>query len=135
MMINTAPTSWYSKLQHCVATSTAESEYNGLHECSKHCLWYKNLFEELGIRMDNITINTDNQAAIHIFENETVTPKFKHIALRYHSIRELIKNESINLKYIRSENSLSDGFTKYLNSTLMKKFRENILYNFDNLQL
>jgi len=85
--------------------------------------------------MDNITINTDNQAAIHIFENETVTPKFKHIALRYHSIRELIKNESINLKYIRSENSLSDGFTKYLNSTLMKKFRENILYNFDNLQL
>ena len=48
MLINSAPTSWYSKLQHCVSVSTAESEYYGIHECARHCLWYRNIFKELG---------------------------------------------------------------------------------------
>ena len=32
-------------------------------------------------------------------------------------------------------NNLSDGFTKYLNTTLMNKFRENILTSFKDLKL
>ena len=133
--MNSAPTSWYSKLQHCVSVSTAESEYYGIHECARHCLWYRNVFKELGLKQDTITINTDNKAAIYNCENETINPKSKHIDLRYHSIRELIKKNYINLKYIKSENNLSDGFTKYLNSTLMTRFRNNILYNLNDLKL
>jgi len=135
MLMNSAPTSWYSKLQHCVSVSTAESEYYGIHECARHCLWYRNVFKELGLKQDTITINTDNKAAIYNCENETINPKSKHIDLRYHSIRELIKKNYINLKYIKSENNLSDGFTKYLNSTLMTRFRNNILYNLNDLKL
>jgi len=88
MLINSAPTSWYSKLQHCVFVSTAESEYYGIHECARHCLWYRNIFKELGLNNNSITINTDNKAAIYSCENETINPKSKHIDLRYHSIRE-----------------------------------------------
>eukprot|EP00833_Pecoramyces_ruminatium_P000880 jgi/Orpsp1_1/1174912/evm.model.c7180000051932.1 len=108
MLINSAPTSWFSKLQHSVSVSTAESEYYGIHECARHCLWYKNIFSELGINIKPITINTDNKAAIYNCENETINPKSKHIDLRYHSIRELIKRNYINLKYVESENNLSD---------------------------
>ena len=135
MLINSAPTSWYSKLQHCVSVSTAESEYYGIHECARHCLWYRNIFKELGLNNNSITINTDNKAAIYNCENETINPKSKHIDLRYHSIRELIKEKYINLKYVKSEHNLSDGFTKYLNTTLMNKFRENILTSFKDLKL
>ncbi len=135
MLINSAPTSWYSKLQHCVSVSTAESEYYGIHECARHCLWYKNIFNELNINIKPIIINTDNKAAIYNCENETINPKSKHIDLKYHSIRELIKRNYIKLKYIESENNLADGFTKYLNNTLMSKFRENILSSFNDLKL
>ena len=138
MMINSAPTSWYSKLQQCVSVSTAESEYYSIHECSRHCLWYRNMFKELGIKINDnstITINTDNKAAICNSENETINPKSKHIDLRYHSIRESIKNNYIKLKYVKSEYNLSDGFTKYLNTTLMNKFRENILTSFKDIKL
>ena len=45
MMIGDASNSWYSQLQHCVATSTAESEYYSVSECAKHSLWYMNLFK------------------------------------------------------------------------------------------
>ena len=33
--IGNTPTSWCSKLQHCISTSTAEAEYYSLCECSK----------------------------------------------------------------------------------------------------
>jgi len=130
MMMNTAPTSWYSKLQHSVSTSTAESEYYGIHECARHCMWYKNILNELGFENKCITINTDNQAAKYICENETINSKSKHIELRYHNTRDLVREKKINIEYIKSENNLSDGFTKYLNTSLMNKFRNNILYKF-----
>lgn len=43
--IGGSPTSWYSKLQHCVSTSTAEAEYYSLSECAKHSVWYMNFFK------------------------------------------------------------------------------------------
>ena len=32
MMMGKTPTSWFSKLQHCVSNSTAEAEYYSLGE-------------------------------------------------------------------------------------------------------
>ena len=36
-------------------------------------------------------------------------------------------------KYIKSENNLADGFTKYLNGTLKDKFRNTLLTKIDDL--
>ena len=108
-----------------------ESEYYEIHECSKHYLWYKNIFEELGYNKGAITINSDNKAAIFNCKNETINPKSKHIDLRFHRIRELVKGNQIKLNYIKSRDNLSDGFTKYLNSTLMNNFRNNILFKLE----
>jgi len=36
MQMGNTPTSWYSELQHCVTTSTAEAEYYSSIECAKH---------------------------------------------------------------------------------------------------
>ena len=83
-------TSWYSKLQHRIFVSTAESEYYGIHEYARHCLWYRNIFKELGLNNNSITINIDNKATIYNCENETINLKSKYIDLRYHSIRKLI---------------------------------------------
>jgi len=44
--IGNVPTSWCSKLQHCVAISTAESEYYSISECGKQCVWYLNILNE-----------------------------------------------------------------------------------------
>ena len=40
IMIGDSPTSWCSKLQHSVSTSTAEAEYYSLSECGKQYMWY-----------------------------------------------------------------------------------------------
>ena len=56
ILIGNTPTSCVSKLQHCVSTSTAESEYYSLSVCFKHCIWYLNLFKELNYDIKYITI-------------------------------------------------------------------------------
>jgi hypothetical protein len=127
MMMGDAPTSWYSKLQHCVATSTAESEYYSVSECAKHSLWYMNLLNELNINLNYVIINVDNKATIYNCQNHSINAKSKHIDIKYHHIRDLVKKDKIRLKYIKSENNLADGFTKYLNNSLMDKFRNTLL--------
>lgn len=47
--------------------------------------------------------------------------------IRVHYIRKLISNNEIVLKYVKFQYNLADGFTKYLNSTAMDKFRNFIL--------
>jgi len=131
--VGNTPTSWCSKLQHCVFTSTAESEYYILSECSKHCIWYLNLLNEFGLNMKNIEINIDNKAAIFNAKNQSINPKTKHMDIRVHYIRELIRNNKIKLKYIKSQYNLADGFTKYLNNVQMDNIRNSILTNIDDL--
>ena len=116
--IGNTPISWYSKLQNCVSTSTAESEYYSISECAKQCIWYQNLLNELNQNINQIIIYTDNKAAIHISKNNLINPKSKHIDIRYHYIRELINKRKIILTYIKSQENIADGFTKYLNKKI-----------------
>ena len=92
--IGSAPISWSSKLQHCVSTSTAESEYYSLCECSKQCVWLKNIMNELNQNIQSINIYVDNKATIQISKNNIINIKSKHIDIRYHFIRELIKKRN-----------------------------------------
>jgi len=133
ILIGNSPTSWCSKLQRCISTSIAESEYYSLSECCKHCMWYMNLLNELKYKIKNIEINIDNKAAIYNAKNQSINPKTKHMDIRVHYIRELIKDEKIKLKYVKSQYNLADGFTKYLNNTAMDKFRNSLLIKIDNL--
>ena len=84
IFMGNTPVTWFSKLQHCVSISTAESEYYSLTECALKCMWLRNLLNELCIKTKCITINIDNKAAIYNSNNETINPKSRHIDLRYH---------------------------------------------------
>jgi len=128
MMFGDAPTSWYSKLQKCVSTSIAESEYYSVSECAKHSLWYINVLNELNININFVTIRVDNKAAIYNCQNYSINPKSKHIDIKYHHVRNLIKENKIKLKYIKSEDNIADGLTKYLSNSSIDKFRKLLLY-------
>ena len=77
----------------------------------------------------------DNKAALYNSINQTINPRTKHIDIRVHYIRDLIKEDKIQLKYTKSEYNIADEFTKYLNNTLMDKFRKSILFDSNNLNL
>jgi len=81
----------------------------------------------MNITINRVTINIDNKEAIYNCHNQSIIPISKHIDIKYHHVRDLVKKNRIKLKYIKSKENLGNEFAKYLNNSLMDKFRNSLL--------
>ncbi|GKF02319.1 hypothetical protein Tco_0029242 [Tanacetum coccineum] len=79
---------WSSKKQDCTALSTTEAEY--------------------------IPIYCDSKSAIAISCNPVQHSRTKHIAVRYHFIKEHVEKGTIELYLVKMDYQLADLFTKAL---------------------
>ena len=93
-ILNGAAVSWKSKLQSVVALSTAEAEYMALCETVKEAVYLQQLLEEIGLKALPVTIYEDNQPCLHIASNPVTS---KHIAVRYHYVREVISKGKVQV--------------------------------------
>jgi hypothetical protein len=57
----------------------------------------KSLYGELGFTVNNIELNIDNQGAIFNAQNNVVETKTKHINIKYHYVRENVKDQTVHL--------------------------------------
>ena len=73
-----------------IAMSTTIVEYMATGEAAKEALWLKRLVEELGLNQGGIQLHCDSQSAIYLAKNQVYRVRTKHIAVRFHKIRELI---------------------------------------------
>lgn len=62
-----------------------------------------------------------------LIDNEKFSNRSKHIDIRFHFIKDLVKKEVIKLKYCTTENNLADLFTKPLGGIRIKKLRKMAL--------
>ena len=51
---------------------------------------------------------------INISKNPVMHSKTKHIAIKYHFLRELVQDEKVRLEYVNSKEQIVDIFTKPL---------------------
>ena len=92
-----------SKLTPNVAHSSTEAEYVALSEGGKAAEAIINLIEELGFEVSKpVPIYVDNAGARDWASNPMVTNRSKHIKLRYHYVRELIKKGTVKTVAIRT---------------------------------
>ncbi|GJZ28491.1 retrotransposon protein, putative, ty1-copia subclass [Tanacetum coccineum] len=68
-----------------------EAEYMALTEAVKEAIWLRGLLEELGVELNTVTINCDNQGAIHLSRNHVYHERTKHINVSYYFIREVLE--------------------------------------------
>jgi hypothetical protein len=107
--------SWRAKRQKCIATSTAEAEYIAVYEVAKEIVWLRLLLKELGFEQKGPTlINEDNTATIAISEKEYNHARTKHIDIKYHYVKDLVKKEIIKLTWVKTTEQIADIFTKPL---------------------
>lgn len=108
--------SWLSKRQRTVALSTVEAEYIALSTACQEALWLKELQRELNPEMEKrpIQIYSDNNGAISLCKNACVSQRSKHIDVRYHFIKENVRNGKLTVKHIASEEMIADMLTKAL---------------------
>nr|GEU76032.1 retrovirus-related Pol polyprotein from transposon TNT 1-94 [Tanacetum cinerariifolium] len=103
--------SWSSKKQDCTSLSTAKSEYVSLSACCAQVLWMRTQLTDYGYHFDKIPIYCDSKPAIAISCNPVQHPRMKHIAVRYHFIKEHLEKGTIELYYVRTDYQLADIFT------------------------
>jgi hypothetical protein len=118
--------SWNSRAQKSIALSSTEAEYMSLSDTSRQVVWIRSLFEELGITLGPIPLCGDNQGSIFLASNPVQEKRIKHIDLRYHYIREVIRSKKIELLFIEGAENPADLFTKNLGRIKFTKFREQL---------
>ncbi|CAL3971709.1 unnamed protein product [Diplocarpon coronariae] len=107
--------SWKSKLQSIIAQSTTEAEYMAINSAAKEAVYIKQILLELGFYIQNkLPLYTDNNGALLLAKNPQFHERTKHIAVKYHYIRDLISKGEIDLIYINTLSQKADGFTKPL---------------------
>jgi len=126
--INDSVVSWLSKKQSTVALSTAEAEYMAISATIQEVMWIYQLLEELKLPVKRpIELLCDNRAAISISSNDVNHSRTKHIDIRHHYIRDMIKKEYVKVSWIDTNKQLADILTKSLNKNQFNKFKTELM--------
>ena len=72
------------------------------------------------------TILCDNNAARELTEKETHQQRTKHIAIRYHFVREAVRQKELVVKRIDGKDNPADLFTKPLPPITFKKHIQHL---------
>jgi hypothetical protein len=106
---------WKSKKQSIIALSSTEAEYVALSEAGREACWLRNLYKELGFPQSTSTImKGDNEGSITLTQNPQFHQRSKHIEIRHHWVRELVKNKVIDIHDCRDPEQTADILTKPL---------------------
>jgi hypothetical protein len=73
-----------------------------------------------------VTIFIDNKSVIQLSKNPVLHDRSKHIDLRFHFIRQSIKQGKVNIEYSRTEDQLADILTKPLGRIKFQDMRARI---------
>ena len=127
--------SWASKKQNSVALSTVEAKYIVVGHCCAQLLWMRQALRDYGYKLSKVPLLCDNESAIRMEENPIEHSRTKHIAIRYHFLRDHQQRGDIEIAYINTKEQLVDIFTKPLDEKTFSKLGNelNILdsRNFD----
>ena len=125
-----AALTWMCSTQRSVAHSSCEAEYVALDDMAREIVAIKQQMHDFRLdqkRTSPIIVLEDNQAAIFLSKSRKVHGRTKHIAVRYHYVRELIRDKELEVSYQPSEFNPADLFTKQLGIVLFVRHRETVM--------
>ena len=107
--------SWYSKTLKVITLSSQDAEYMALSDGSREIIFIKQLLSSLGMTLKSPTeIYGDNNGSLAVPNSPAAHQKTKHIRIRYHFIRQEIKNGEIKTVKVPTTIQLADVLTKAL---------------------
>jgi len=110
-----------------MAQSSTEAEYVAGARNAMESAYIRQVLEELGYTGEDAKVVEtygDNQGSLSLAENPEFHQRTKHIAVKYHYIREEVRKGNISLFYVPTEEMAADGLTKPLNAAMHARFVE-----------
>jgi hypothetical protein len=118
--------SWASKLQPVAALSTVEAEFISMCSGVQEALWLTKLVTDIGDSPGAAIVYTDNTGALVNIKGIPVSPRTKHIGVRYHRVRGEVERGAIDARYISTQDNPADMFTKNLPKSPFVKHRVKV---------
>ena len=108
--------SWSSKKQSVIALSTTEAEYIASTHAAQEAVWLRRLIDEIAPSSKLPTpLFCDNNGARALAKSDAVYhSRTKHIDIKYHFVREAVKDRKISIIYVSTNENIADLFTKAL---------------------
>nr|GEY32086.1 uncharacterized mitochondrial protein AtMg00810-like [Tanacetum cinerariifolium] len=110
---------WYTKDSGFELTGFLDTDYAGCKDSFKSTsggaqFLGEKLLTDYGFNFTKIPIYCDSKSAIAISCNPVQHSRTKHIAVRYHFIKEHVEKGTIELYFVKTDYQLADIFTKAL---------------------
>ncbi len=106
------------KMKIVTPAGSTESEYVALYEAATEIVFLRNLLEEIGFKQDSPTlVYEDNMSTIDMAHGKGNFHKQKHINVKYHFTRELVKQKVLQICYCKTEEMVADILTKGLSKS------------------
>ena len=111
------------------ATSSTEAETVAVHEVLPQILWTRYFLQAQGYGVEEAIIYQDNQSAILLAKNGRglSSKRTRHINIRYFFVADRIASKEVKVEYCPTGDMIADYFTKPLQGSLFKKFRDFIM--------
>ena len=121
--VNDSTVMWKSHRQPMVTLSSAEAEYVALSVAMKEVVAMTNFLQETGAAEIKLPMRVyeDNAAVIKMSTTTWSTPRSRHIAIRYHHIRELFASSRFAISHVKTGLQLADGLTKAVAKLILSK--------------
>jgi len=128
--LNDGPVAFKSRLSKLVLHSTCEAEYIAMYSGMRVVLQLRILLSEIGIKQDQPTpVRCDNQAAVSLSTSDVEPPSYRHIAMRYHALREAI--QFLAIRFIPTKENVADLFTKALPRVTLEGLINRLMVSVD----
>ena len=115
--------------QNHQTSSTMEAEVDVAHDAGLQSVYYKKLFQELGMvgKEYTFTMAEDNEAAISWTESEWIKESSKHVWIRYHRLVELVSSGLIQMIWVPSKYQAADALTKNVGAEALHICMERLM--------
>ena len=118
-----------SKTQRVVSLSTSEAEYIAAGEGVKEALFVRAVLSFIAPETSGASIKVleDNQGTKSLIENPLSSARSKHINVRHHFIRDLIKTRKMYVECVASAEQHADILTKALSRANLMYHRKHLM--------
>lgn len=89
--------------------------------------WRMLTFVHPRVMLKTIAVCQDDSGAVHLANKSMRSARSKHIDIRHHFIRDIVKRGEIKIVHVRTEFQHADLLTKNLNGDAYRQDREGVM--------
>lgn len=123
-LMNSGAISWSSKKQPIVTVSTTEAEFIAAASSACQVVWLRRILKNLNqVQSSPTVVYCDNISAIKLSKNPVMHGRSKHMDVRFHFLRNLVRDGVVELIQCSTQDQVADVLTKPLKLDVFLKMR------------